>query len=139
MFKIKVKNSGFVKLASKKDSKRGNLFIATAEDNIPFKIRRAYFMTNLTRVKVRGDHAHKKTTQAIFPIKGSFVLNLDDGKKKQKITLKNPEVGVILGPKLWHSMSHFSKDCSILVLADDYYKESDYFREYQDFLKFVRK
>lgn len=133
--RIKVKNSGTIKLATKKDSKRGNLFVATAQKNIPFVIRRAYFINNLHQSKIRGNHAHKKTIQAIFCLNGSFVLNLDDGRHKQKVLLKNPEIGVLLGAKLWHSMSRFSKNCVILVLASAYYRESDYIRNYDEFKK----
>lgn len=135
--KIKVKNSGVVTLSAWKEP-RGHLFVAEATKNIPFRIKRVYFTTNLKNAKVRGEHAHKKLVQAIFCVSGSFVLGLDDGKCKQKILLNKPEIGIILGPKLWHSMSKFSKDCVILVFASDYYKEGDYIRDYGEFLKIVK-
>ncbi|MEK7180947.1 MAG: FdtA/QdtA family cupin domain-containing protein [Patescibacteria group bacterium] len=136
--KIKVKNSGIVKLTAKKHPCRGHLFVGEAARHIPFSIRRIYFINNLKdSLSNRGNHAHKKLKQAIFCLSGSFILNLDDGKNKQKILMKNPEIGIILGPKLWHSMGHFSKGCVILVLASGYYKESDYIRKHEDFLKFV--
>jgi hypothetical protein len=137
--KIKVKNSGIVKLKFFKDFPDGNLFIAEARKNIPFKIKRVYFINGFTNEKaVRGKHAHKKLNQAIFCLNGSFDLSLDDGKRKQKIRLKDPSVGIILKPMLWHTMSGFSKDCVILVLADEWYKESDYIRDYQKFKKMLR-
>jgi hypothetical protein len=137
--KIKVKNSGIVKLKFFKDFPDGNLFIAEARKNIPFKIKRVYFINGFANEKaVRGKHAHKKLNQAIFCLNGSFDLSLDDGKRKQKIRLKDPSVGIILKPMLWHTMSGFSKDCVILVLADEWYKESDYIRDYQKFKKMLR-
>jgi hypothetical protein len=137
--KIRVKNSGIVKLKFFEDFPDGNLFIAEARKNIPFKIKRVYFINGFANKKaVRGKHAHKKLNQVIFCLNGSFDLNLDDGKRKQKIRLKDPSVGIILKPMLWHTMSGFSKDCVILVLADEWYKESDYIRDYQKFKKMLR-
>ncbi len=138
--KIKVKNSGIIKLSAHKDSRRGNLFVASSKKNVPFSIRRTYFINNLGRVSTsRGGHAHKKITQAIFCANGSFVLGLDDGARKQKVLMNKPETGVILGPKLWVTMSKFSKNCVILLLSNDYYKEKDYIRNYDDFLRIVQK
>ncbi len=136
--RIRVKNSGVVKLAAHKDPKRGDLFVAEAKKNVPFPIRRVYFINNLQHVSVsRGGHAHRKLTQAIFCVNGSFVLSLDDGKRKQSILMNQPEVGIILGPKLWVTMSKFSKDCVILLISSDYYDARDYIKTYDDFLKFI--
>lgn len=134
MLKIKVKNSGLVKLNFFKDFPDGDLFIAEAQRNIPHRIRRVYFINNLANKKaVRGKHAHKKLTQVIFCINGFFQLGLDDGKRKQTIKMTNPHEGIIIGPKLWHTMTNFSKNCVILVLADDFYKKGDYIRDYGEF------
>ena len=138
--KIKVKNSGIVKLQFFDDFPDGNLVIGESKKNIPFEIKRVYFINNLFNPKaIRGNHAHKKLEQIIFCINGSFVLTLDDGTNRQKITMDNPCYGVRLGPKLWCSMTKFSKGCVILVLANDYFKENDYIRNYDEFLKFVKK
>lgn len=138
--KINVKNSAIVKLQSYNDFPDGNLIIAEGKKNIPFNIKRVYCINDLfNKQAIRGKHAHKKLEQIIFCLNGHFTLNLDDGKKKQKILMNNPYYGVRLGPKLWHTMSKFSKDCVILVLANNYYKESDYIRNYNDFIKYVNK
>lgn len=129
--KITVRHSGVVRLAAHYDKKRGELFVAEAEKNIPFPIRRVYFIIN--GAAVRGGHAHRRTNQVFFAVSGSFVLGLDDGKYKQKILLKDPSVGVIIGAKLWHTMSKFSKDCVLLAFADRRYDEKDYVRTYDDF------
>lgn len=132
--KIKVKNSGIVSLKFRKDFPDGDLFIAEAKKDVPINIKRIYFINNLSnRRAIRGKHAHQKLTQVIFAINGSFKLSLDDGKRKQIIKLDNPSRGIILGPMLWHTMTDFSKDCVILVLSDDWYKESDYIRDYKKF------
>jgi len=138
--KIKVKNSGIVRLKFFDDSPDGNLVIAESKKNIPFNIKRVYWITNLANHKaVRGKHAHKKLVQYIFCVSGKFTLELDDGLNKQKIVLGNSYFGIKLGPMLWHTMTNFSKDCVILVLANDYYKEKDYIRNYDEFLNYIRR
>lgn len=138
MIKIKVKNSGIVKLQSFNDFPDGLLAIGESKKNIPIEIKRFYVINNLFNNKsIRGKHAHKRIEQYIFCLNGKFTLNLDDGKKKQSIVLNKPYYGIKLGAMLWHSMKKFSKNCVILVIADDYYDESDYIRDYDEFLKSV--
>jgi len=138
--KIKVKNSGIVRLTTRKDARRGDLFVAESMKNIPFAIKRVYSVNNIKDpAVVRGHHAHKKTKQVIFCANGSFKLSLDDGKRKQEIFLSTHAFGIILGPMLWHTMSGFSKDCVIVVFASEHYNEKDYIRSYEDFLKLVKK
>jgi len=137
--KIKVKNSGIVKLQFFDDFPDGMLVIGEAKRNIPFDIKRVYYITNLSNPKaVRGKHAHKKLEQYIFCLSGSFRLHLDDGETKQNITVDSPYYGIRLGPKVWHAMTKFSRDCVILVLANDYFRENDYIRDYGQFLKLVK-
>jgi len=136
---IKVKNSGIVKLQFVEDFPDGNLAIGESLKTIPFEIKRIYYINKLLNEKaVRGKHAHKELEQIIFCINGSFKLCLDDGKIKQDIIMDNPYWGVRLGPLLWHTMENFSKDCVILVVASDYYLESDYIRSYEEFIKSVK-
>ena len=136
---IIVKNSGVIKLQFFNDYPDGNLVIGEAQRSVPFKIKRIYYINNLENpAAARGKHAHKKLEQYIFCVSGSFSLELDDGNMKQKIVLDNPYRGIRLGPKLWHTMSNFSEDCVILVVADDYYDENDYIRNYEDFLNFIK-
>lgn len=141
MMKIKVKNSGIIKLQTIRDKDGdGDMFIAEATKNIPFKIKRVFFINSPKRRKsVRGNHAHKKFKQVIFCVNGSFFLNLDDGFIRQSILMDDPSVGVILGSKLWHTMTDLSRNCNILVLADDFYHEDDYLRNYSEFLEYIRK
>ncbi|MFA5886391.1 MAG: FdtA/QdtA family cupin domain-containing protein [Patescibacteria group bacterium] len=138
--KIKVKNSGLITLQFFDDFPDGNLVIAEALKNVPFAIKRLYFINHLFNKKAkRGHHAHKKLEQIIFCLNGSFTINLDDGKTKQSLKINSPYYGLRLGPALWHTMSNFSADCVILVIAADYYQESDYLRNYEDFKKFVNR
>ncbi len=138
--KVETENSGIVELQAFKDPPDGDLFIGEALKNIPFEIRRLYFINNLgNRDAIRGKHAHKQLEQAIFCINGSFTLYLDDGFNKQKVILDNPSIGILMKPLLWHEMTNFSKDCVILVLANDFYEEVDYIRDYETFIETVKK
>ena len=132
--RIEVDHSGEIELQKFQDPPDGDLYIATSQENIPFEIKRVYFINKLqNKDAVRGKHAHKELTQAIFCINGSFVLSLHDGRNKQEVLLNDPSSGVILGPMLWHEMKDFSKDCVILVFADGPYEKDDYIRDYDDF------
>jgi dTDP-4-dehydrorhamnose 3,5-epimerase-like enzyme len=139
MEKIIVKNSGYVQLRKIRDERDGNLIIANSKSEIPFEIKRVYYINQLENsVSIRGLHAHKELEQVIFCISGSFVLGLDDGINKQKIFMNNDNIGVVLGKMLWHTMEDFSNGCILLVFASDYYSEYDYIRNYKDFLNEVR-
>lgn len=132
---LRVGQSGLIRLQFYKDLPDGNLFIAEAGRQVPFAIKRVYFINTLANHDaVRGKHAHRALEQAIFCISGSFTLQLDDGRVKQRILMNDPACGVRIGPMLWHTMSGFSYDCVILVLASDVFAEADYIRDYDTFL-----
>jgi len=131
---IHVKYSGLVQLKTIGDISNGFIRIGEGNKDVPFDVKRFYFISDIGDLdKTRGEHSHKETSQVIFCIKGSFTLHLDDGELKQDIVMNDPGIGVVLGPKLWHSMFDFSDDCMIFVLADRYYAESDYIRSYDLF------
>ena len=138
--KIKVNNCKEIELNQIVDEKDGVLSIAEQYKEIPFRIKRVYYIYGLKSINaVRGLHAHKKLEQALFCINGSFKFIADDGKEKQKFFINKPNQGIYIGKELWHTMSEFSKDCIILVLASNYYDESDYIRDYGDFIKYIKK
>lgn len=137
--KVNVKNSGIVQLSCFDDEPDGLLVIAEENKNIPFSIKRVYYISNFKNKTqaIRGKHAHRALTQVIFCVQGSFDLELDDGVNFQSIHMDNPKQGIILGKMLWHTMRNFSEDCVILVLASEYYDESDYIRNYDEFLSLL--
>jgi len=102
---------------------------------IPFEIKRVYFIYGVSEGAVRGAHTHKETVQIIFCIQGEIDIVLDDGKNKEKIHLNKPNIGVILEPGIWHEMADFQKNTILLVLASKRHEENDYVRSYEDFLK----
>jgi len=131
---LRVRQSGLLQLKFFKDLPDGNLFIAEAGRQVPFPIKRVYFINTLANPKaIRGKHAHRQLEQAMFCINGSFTLHLDDGSVRQRMVLNDPSRGVRIGPMLWHTMSAFSYDCVILVLASEGFDESDYIRDYDEF------
>jgi len=135
-----VKNSGYVELKLIRDNRDGNLVILEALRDVPFELKRLYYITNLENsVSIRGQHAHKQLEQVIFCIQGSFTLGLDDGQNHQKILMNKVNVGIKLGKMLWHTMEDFSNGCVLLVVASDYYSEEDYIRNYDDFIQLAHQ
>ncbi len=117
----------------------GRLIIAESERHIPSPIKRVYFINDVSNEQVvRGGHAHKEIDQVVFCLQGQVQLNLDDGVKQQSLILNSPGWGVRVGPKLWHTLSHFTPHTTVAVIASDFYREDDYLRSresWQDFLR----
>ena len=137
---LMVNHSGLVSLRRIVDDRDGVLCIMNSLKEIPFEIKRVYFINNLdSSSSIRGKHAHRQLQQVIFCINGSFTLSLDDGVHQQDIEMKRENEGIILGPMLWHTMHDFSTGCVLLVAASDYFNESDYIRNYDEFMTLVRE
>nr|MCR4942487.1 FdtA/QdtA family cupin domain-containing protein [Campylobacter sp.] len=102
---------------------------------IPFEIKRVFYIYGTQKNISRGNHSHYKTKQFLIAVNGSCKVTLDNGKTKETFDLNNPNLGLFQDVLIWGSMHNFSKDCVLLVLADKYYDESDYIRDYDEFLK----
>lgn len=85
-----------------------------------------------------GFHAHQKLTQLVIAVCGSCRFLLDDGREQVELLLDNPAQGLLVEPMIWHEMYDFSEDCVLMVLADAHYDESDYIRNYEDFVEVVK-
>jgi dTDP-4-dehydrorhamnose 3,5-epimerase-like enzyme len=116
---------------------RGLLISLEQNRNIPFEIKRIYYIFKTKRDVIRGYHAHKNLKQVAVCISGTCKFLLDNGKKKINVLLDSPSKGLLIDEMIWHEMYDFSEDCVLMVLADDFYDESDYIRDYNDFLKMV--
>lgn len=114
---------------------RGSLISLEQLKNIPFKIKRVYYIFNTKPDVIRGKHAHTNLQQVAICVSGSCKFLLDDGKIKKNILLNSPNKGLYIGKNIWREMSDFSPDCVIMVLANDYYKVDEYIRDYNQFLK----
>lgn len=118
---------------------RGNLVAIEEEKDIPFQIKRIYYIYNVMEGAVRGLHAHKSLKQLLICIHGNCKVLLDDGKEKITVELDNPNLGLYISNAIWREMSDFSSDAVLLVLASEHYDENDYIRDYKEFLQFVKE
>ena len=116
---------------------RGSLVAVEANKTVPFNIKRAYYIFGGKRDIARGFHAHKALQQLAICLMGSCRISLDDGRNKEEVLLASPTNGLMIQHLVWHEMYDFSDDCVLLVLADNYYDEDDYIREYNEFIRVV--
>lgn len=117
---------------------RGALIALEQDKNIPFQVKRVYYIFNTKKGVTRGFHAHKNLKQVAIVVKGSCRFLLDDGKEKVSLLLDNAAQGLLIESCIWREMSDFSEDCVLMVLADNFYDESDYIRDYDEFLETVK-
>ena len=117
----------------------GNLVPIEGCKDIPFDIKRVYYMWGTQHDQVRGHHAHRKLEQVIIVVSGWCDFILDDGKSREKVHLGGGNQGLYLKHNIWREFTNFSPDCVILVLASEHYDEADYIRDYDTFLKEVNK
>ncbi|TQR33746.1 WxcM-like domain-containing protein [Campylobacter sp. MIT 99-7217] len=118
---------------------RGKLVSLEANKNVPFEIKRVYYIFDTLPEEDRGKHAHVNLEQLIIAIDGSCEFILDDGKEKQNIVLNRPDIGLYIGKNIWREMKNFSYGAKLMVLASDYYDEKEYIRSYDEFLKICKE
>ncbi len=118
---------------------RGQLVSLEEFKDIPFKIKRVYYIYDTKKGVVRGYHAHKSLQQILVCIHGSCKILLDDGREKKVIPLERPYEGLYVQNAMWREMFDFSPDAVLMVLASEFYDEEDYIRNYEEFLEYVKK
>lgn len=118
---------------------RGQLVALEELKDIPFEIKRVYYMYDTGAGVRRGFHAHKSLEQILICIHGSCKILMDNGEEKKIVPLEKPYEGLYISNNIWREMYDFSPDAVLMVLASDYYKEEDYIRDYDEFLKFVKE
>mgnify|MGYP003648161530 CR=1 FL=1 len=114
---------------------RGSLVAIEEQVNIPFTIKRVYYIFDTLEGVRRGFHAHKDLKQVAIVLKGSCKFLLDNGKEKTEVLLNNPAKGLCIESMIWREMFDFSPDCILMVLANNHYDEADYIREYSEFIR----
>ena len=114
---------------------RGNLTFIEGGRHVPFDIKRVYYLYDVPGGAERGGHAHKDLHQLIVAMSGSFDIVLDDGRQKRRFHLNRSYYGLYVCPMIWREMDNFSSGAVCLVLASNFYAESDYYRDYKDFQK----
>jgi 2-polyprenyl-3-methyl-5-hydroxy-6-metoxy-1,4-benzoquinol methylase len=118
---------------------RGNLTFIENSRHIPFDIRRIYYLYDVPGGSDRGGHAHKKLQQVVVATSGSFDVVLDDGYRQQRYHLNRSYQGLYIGPMMWRYLDNFSSGAVCMVLASDPYDESDYYRDYDEFVADVKR
>ena len=118
---------------------RGNLSFIEGGIHIPFEIKRAYYLYDVPGGSDRGSHAHKNLHQFIVAMSGSFDVLLDDGEEKKRFHLNRSYYGLYICPMMWRYLDNFSSGAVCMVLASNHYDESDYIRNYDEFLNLAKQ
>lgn len=117
---------------------RGNLTPIESKYDVPFDIKRIYYLYDVPGGESRGAHAHKELFQLIIAANGSFSVTLDDGAKKKTYTLNRSYYGLLIVPGIWRDLDDFSSGAVLLCLASEHYDATDYIRNYNEFLNYKK-
>ena len=139
MNKSTVYDCTIIELDKHHSNRKGNITVVENNKDIPFKVRRTYYLYDVPGGESRGAHAHKELSQLIIAASGSFTVTLNDGRVKRTFLLSRPNQGLYVVPGIWRDLDDFSSGSVCLVLASHEYDEADYIRDYNDFLKLKNK
>ena len=118
---------------------RGHLVVVEGLKDVPFDIKRVFYIYGSDQDVVRGQHANRKTEFVLINVSGASKVTTDDGYEKTTFSLDEPDMGVYIPEMVWKNMYDFSKDSVLLVLASEHYDGNEYMRDYEEFIKEVRK
>lgn len=117
---------------------QGNITVVENGKDVPFDVRRTYYLYDVPGGEARGGHAHYQLRQLLVAASGSFDVRIDDGNVKRTFTLNRPYQGLLITPGLWRELDNFSSGSVCLVLASMVYDEADYIRNYDEFLEYKK-
>ena len=138
MKEITVFDCSFIQFP-KNHTEKGNITSINNNIEIPFSVKRGYYLYDVPGGEERGGHAHKNLNQLIVSVSGSFDLTVDDGSIKKTFQLSRPNMGVLIPTGLWRELHNFSSGSICLVLASEEYSEEDYIRDYSNFIHYKKK
>lgn len=121
------------------NSEIGFLSFFESEKDVPFEIKRVYYIYDVPTGTKRGMHAHKTLKQFLWCPYGAIKIVLDNGKEKKEYMLDSPQKGLIVGEGIWRDMYWLKGNSVLCVAASDYYDENDYIRDYDEFLRLVQE
>ena len=121
---------------NKHHSRQGNLSVVENNKDVPFEVKRVYYLYDVPGGESRGAHAHKELSQLIIAASGSFSVTLDDGQVKRTFLLNRPYQGLLVVPGIWRTLDDFSSGSVCMVLASHKYDNNDYIRDYDEFLSY---
>ena len=136
MRESKVYDCTVIELDKHHSDRKGNITVVENKEDIPFEVRRTYYLYDVPGGESRGGHAHRELSQLIIAASGSFTVTLDDGKVKRTFVLNRPYQGLYIGPGIWRTLDDFSTGAVCLVLASHGYDEADYIRDYDEFIRY---
>ncbi len=116
---------------------RGTLAALEFEDQVPFPVKRTFFVYDVPNKYTRGEHAHRRCHQFLVCIKGSCSLVVDNGSHRSEIVLDKPSIGIHIPPLIWGIQYNYSADAVLVVFASEHYNSEDYIREYSEFKEIV--
>ena len=132
----KVYDCTMVELDKHHSDRKGNISVVRNSKEIPFEVKRTYYLYDVPGGESRGGHAHKELSQLIIAASGSFTVTLDDGRVKRTFTLNRPYQGLYVVPGIWRTLDDFSSGAVCLVLASHGYDTKDYIRNYDEFIRY---
>lgn len=136
MKESKVYDCTIIELDKHHSDRKGNLTVVENNKEVPFEVRRTYYLYDVPGGESRGAHAHRELSQLIIAASGSFSVTLDDGKVKRTFVLNRPYQGLYVVPGIWRTLDDFSSGAVCLVLASHEYDTGDYIRDYNDFIRY---
>ena len=134
-----VQDCEIINLDRHHSARKGDICVVENSRNIPFDIKRMYYLYDVPADAVRGGHAHKHLYQLLIAASGSFTVRLDDGKEQRSVSLKRPYQALLIKPGIWREVDDFSSGSVCMVLASELYDESDYIRNYQAFIEYKQR
>lgn len=137
--KYKVEDCGIIELDRHHSQRKGNISVVENRKEVPFDVKRIYYLYDVPGGADRGGHAHKVLYQLIVAASGAFTVVLDDGTKKKAFTLNRPYQGLLIKPGIWRTLTDFSSGSICMVMASEKYDEKDYLRRYDEFEKWRLK
>lgn len=134
--KFSVGDCGIIELDRHHSQRKGDISVVENGKEVPFDVKRIYYLYDVPGGADRGGHAHKELYQLIVAASGAFTVELDDGTEKKAFTLNRPYQGLLVKPGIWRTLTDFSSGSICMVLASEKYDEKDYIRGYGEFKKY---